>query len=126
MMSQTDMPQDADKTKLFVGNLPFSMTEEGLNDLLTQYGEIVELNYIVNKLTGRFKGFAFVKYATEKAAQDAIAGLEGQEVEGRPLVINVARPMRPRTFDRNDRGGRSYGNRGRDDRRGSYSRGDRN
>lgn len=97
--------------KLFVGNLPFSMTEDGLRDAFGQYGEIVDCKLISDRMTGRSKGFAFVEFADEAAASSAIEGMHGKDLGGRNLVVNVARPPAPRE-DRGPRGGFGGGNRG--------------
>ncbi len=97
--------------KLFVGNVPFSATEEQLVDLFSQYGD-VQVNLIVDRMSGRSKGIAFAEFQTEEEAQAAIEALNGYEMDGRQLVVNVARPKVPRD---NNRGG--YGNRG-----GGYDR----
>lgn len=89
--------QTVNNKKLFVGNLPFGMTDATLTDLFSQYGEIVSARVIFDRNTGRSKGFAFVEFATAEAAEAAIAALDGQEIEGRKIVVNVARPMAPRT-----------------------------
>lgn len=103
--------------KLFVGNLPFSMTEDGVTQLFAEYGEIAEIKLVLDRETQRSRGFAFVEYAEEESAQKAIEALHGQEIEGRELVVNVARPPRPRQ-DRRDFGGggrRDFGGGGRRD-----------
>lgn len=88
--------------KLFVGNLPFRMTDAELEEMFAPFGEIVSVKIITDRQTGRSKGFAFVEYAAEDAAEKAIEALHGQDVDGRALVVNVARPPQPRE----DRGGR--------------------
>jgi RNA recognition motif-containing protein len=112
----TDNPQTNPK-KLFVGNLPYSTTQEELNQLFSQYGEIVEVRLITDRQTGRSKGIAFVEFSTEESANAAIAGLHNTELGGRSIIVNVARPMVPREnrgFGGNRGGGRrDFGNRGR-------------
>lgn len=118
--------------KLFVGNLPFSTTDEELRELFSQHGEIADLKLISDRVTGRPKGIAFVEYATEDEAQAAIEALNGFELNGRALVVSVARPPVPR--ERRDFGGnRGFGggyNRGGDrggfgGNRGGFNRGGR-
>ncbi len=82
--------------KLFVGNLPFSATEEELRDSFAQYGDIVDLKLITDRMTGRSKGFAFVEFADESMAQAAIEAMNGKDMGGRQMVVNVARPPAPR------------------------------
>ncbi len=106
-----DAPQENPK-KLFVGNLPFSVTEETVVSIFSEHGTVVEAAVITDRMTGRSKGIAFVTFETAEEAQAAIAALNGFEVEGRAIVVNVARPRVPRT---NNGGG--Y-NRGGNDRNG--------
>ena len=74
--------------KLYVGNLPFSITEDQIRDLFSRYGEIHSVNIISDRQTGRPRGFGFVEMDN---AQEAIDALDGQEFEGRSLKVNVAR-----------------------------------
>lgn len=84
------------KNKLYVGNLPYSVDGEGLKTLFAEAGEVVEAIVISDKFSGRSKGFGFVTMKDEAAAEKAIKDMDGKEVEGRALKVNVARPMRPR------------------------------
>jgi RNA recognition motif-containing protein len=86
-------------TKIYVGNLPYSVTEETLRTLFEPYGEIVSCKNITDYDTGRSKGFAFVEMATKEEASAAIEGLDGTELEGRTLRVNHAQ-------DKKDGGGR--------------------
>ena len=106
-----------DPSKLYVGNLPYSMGENDIRDMFAEYGEIEECKLITDFRTGRSKGFAFVKFASEEMATAAMEALSEQEVDGRKLFIKVARPPRPRE-DR--RGGYGGGRNDRNDRRGGY------
>ncbi|OGK17240.1 hypothetical protein A2690_02225 [Candidatus Roizmanbacteria bacterium RIFCSPHIGHO2_01_FULL_39_12b] len=92
------------KNKLYVGNLPYSVTSDGLKDMFAQYGEITEARVIVFKDSGRSRGFGFVEFKNEADAQRAVEEMNQKETEGRKLVVNIARPMEQR--DNND------GNRG--------------
>lgn len=83
-------------TKLFVGNLPWSVTDEQLKELFSPAGTVVSAMVIKNKFTGRSKGFGFVEMEGEEAAQAAIAKFNGYEMEGRKLIVNEARPLVPR------------------------------
>lgn len=108
MSDQNDNMEN--KKKIFVGNLPFSMTQDGLQSLFSEFGEITQVSLITDRMTGRSKGFAFVEFADEAAAQAAIDKMAGFVVEERELVVNIARPREPRNdrFPRRD-GGRSFG-----------------
>lgn len=99
-----DAPQENPK-KLFVGNLPFSTTEEDVVSLFSDYGTIVDAALIKDRMSGRSKGIAFVTFETEEEAKAAIEALNGHEVDGRALVVNVARPRVPRTDFGGGRGG---------------------
>lgn len=85
-----------EKNKLYVGNLPYSVTDESLAELFAPYGEVSEAKVIPDKFSGRSKGFGFVTMADEKAAEKAIAEMNGKEVDGRAIVVNVSRPKEPR------------------------------
>ncbi|MDZ7761166.1 MAG: RNA-binding protein [Desulfovermiculus sp.] len=77
--------------KMYVGNLPFSSTEDDLRDLFSQYGEVKSANIIYDRETGRSRGFGFVEMA-EEGADSAIEALNGNEFGGRTLRVNEARP----------------------------------
>jgi len=79
--------------KLYVGNLPYSATDETLNELFASYGELVSAVVIKDRHSGRSKGFGFVEFAEEAAAQAALAELNGKEVDGRELKVSEARPQ---------------------------------
>jgi len=85
-----------DNKKLFVGNLPWGITNDSLRDLFASVGEVVEAMVITDRMSGRSKGFGFVTFATEEAAQAAIQQLNEKEVEGRKIIVNVARPKEER------------------------------
>ena len=89
--------------RLYVGNLPYSVTKDQLEDLFAEAGPVVEVNVVEDRDTGRSKGFAFVEMATEDAAVAAIEQFNGKELDGRNLNVSEARPRPPRE----DRGGRS-------------------
>ena len=97
---------------IYVGNLSYDTTPETLRSLFSEHGEVVSVNVITDRDTGRSRGFGFVEMATEEAAQAAIAALNGQQVDGRALNVNEARPRPPR-----DRGGRGGYRGGGGDRR---------
>lgn len=91
--------------KIFVGNLPWEAREDKLREIFSQYGEITDAVVIIDRRTNRSKGFGFVTFSTPEAAQAAIEAMHGQDVDGRNIVVNIARPReeRPRRdFDRHD------------------------
>ena len=88
---------------LYVGNMDYGTTQGRLVELFETHGQVSSVNIITDRDTGRPRGFAFVEMATEKAAEAAIAALNGQQVDGRSLKVNVAKP---RTLARADRGHR--------------------
>ncbi len=98
--------------KIYVGNLPHATSENELQNLFASHGEVVSAQIIVDRDTGRSKGFGFVEMSSDDEAQSAINALNGQEFGGRPLTVNEARPREERP-----RGGHSRGG-FRDDRRG--------
>ncbi len=83
-------------TKLYVGNLSFDVTENDLRDMLAQHGPVNEINVIMDKDTGRARGFAFATMNTEEGAKAAILGLNGKDWKGRALTVNEARPREER------------------------------
>src|SRR5262249_23224677 len=95
--------------KLFVGNLPFSATDETLRELFSQAGTVESAQVIMDKFSGRSKGFGFVEMSTEEEAQQAISKFSGYELEGRALTVNEARPMAPREGGGGFGGGRGGG-----------------
>ena len=82
--------------KLYVGNLPFSVTDQILTDTFTQCGTVESAKIITDRDSGRSKGFGFVEMSTETEAQKAIAQFNGTDYEGRPMTVNEAKPMAPR------------------------------
>lgn len=97
-------------TKLYVGNLSFDATENEIQDMFAACGPVQEVNLIIDRMTNRSRGFAFVVMATPEGAQAAIQQLGGKEVNGRALTVNEARP-REEGGGGNRGGGRSYGDR---------------
>lgn len=83
-------------TKLFVGSLPFATTSDQLREFFAKAGEVTEANVVMDKMTGRSRGFGFVTMATEEAAKAAIDTLNGQELDGRKIFVSEARPQAPR------------------------------
>ena len=87
--------------KLYVGNLPFSASDDSLREMFGQAGQVESARIITDRDTGRSKGFGFVEMSTEQEASEAIRKFNGTELDGRSLTVNEARPMTPR-----DGGGR--------------------
>ncbi len=79
-------------SKIYVGNMSYSTTEDELRDLFAPYGEVVSVSVVYDRATGRPRGFAFVEMGTTEAAEGAISALNGQEVGGRQLRVNAAKP----------------------------------
>ena len=103
-------------TKLFVGNLSFNTTENDLQDAFAAHGTVLEANLITDRMTGRPRGFAFVTMGSPEEAQKAIDALNGKELGGRALNVNVAREREERPGGgRRSHGGGGYGG-GRRDR----------
>lgn len=105
--------------KLYVGNLSFDTTENDLQDLFGQYGEVREVALIQDKFTNRSRGFGFVTMADAQGGQAAIAALHEKTVQGRALTVNEARPREDRPSGGG--GGRSFGGGGDRGGRGGYS-----
>ncbi len=82
--------------KLYVGGIPYSSTEAELRDAFAQAGEVVSAAIIIDRMTGRSKGFGFVEMADDNGAQAAIDLWNGKDFQGRKLTVNEARPMQPR------------------------------
>ena len=81
---------------LYVGNLSYDTTEDTLRTLFAEYGQIESVRLITDRYTGRSKGFAFVEMSTEEAAQEAISGLNGKQVDNREIKVDNAKPQRER------------------------------
>lgn len=109
-------------TKLFVGSLPYSMSDDDLSALFADFGQVVSAKVIIDRDTNRSKGFGFVEFDDDDAAKKAIDSLNNSEVQGRTIVVNEARPQEPRP--RRDFGGNGGGGYGGD--RGNYGGGNRN
>jgi RNA recognition motif-containing protein len=91
--------------KLYVGNLTYGVTDGALEQLLAPFGTVESAQVIVDRDTGRSKGFGFVEMKTEQEAQAAIAALNGKEVDGRALTVNEAKPREDRGGGRGGPGG---------------------
>ena len=92
--------------KLFVGNLSFNITENDLQDAFAAHGTVVEANLMMDRATGRPRGFGFVTMSTPEEAQKAIEALNGASLDGRNLTVNVARPREDRPAGGGGGGGR--------------------
>ena len=95
--------------KLFVGNLSFNTTENDLQDMFAAHGTVVEANLMVDRVSGRPRGFGFVTMGSPEEAQKAIEALNGASVDGRNLTVNVARPREERSGGGGGGGGGSRG-----------------
>ncbi|MDR0478816.1 MAG: RNA-binding protein [Burkholderiaceae bacterium] len=98
--------------KLYVGNLPYSVRDEDLAQSFGQFGAVTSAKVMMERDTGRSKGFGFVEMASDPEAQAAIEGMNGQPMGGRNLVVNEARPMEPRPPRNFGGGGGGYGRQG--------------
>jgi cold-inducible RNA-binding protein len=94
-------------TKLFVGNLSFNTTENDLQDAFAAHGTVVEANLMMDRMSGKPRGFGFVTMSTPEEAQKAIDALNGASLDGRNLTVNIARPREDRPAGGG--GGRGYG-----------------
>lgn len=104
--------------KLFVGGLNYDTTQDVLEDAFKQFGAILSATIIIDKMTGRSKGFGFVEFEDDAAADAAVQAMNGAELEGRTLTVNEARPMEPRAPRRDG----DFGGRGRGGFGGGYDR----
>jgi len=102
-------------TKLFVGNLSFNTTENDLQDAFAAHGTVVEATLMMDRMSGRSRGFAFVTMGSPEEAQKAIEAMNGSQLDGRALTVNIARPReeRPPGGRREYRGGGGGGGGGR-------------
>jgi RNA recognition motif-containing protein len=89
--------------KLYVGNLDYATTDASLGAMFAQFGDVHSAQVVMDRDTGRSKGFGFVEMASDQAGRDAIAGLNGKDIDGRQLTVNEARPKK----ERGSRGGYS-------------------
>jgi len=94
--------------KLYVGNLSFDVTEDRLKELFSPYGSVSSAQLIMDRESGRSKGFAFVEMGSDQEATAAIGGMNGQMIEGRALTVNEARPKEERPRSGSGYSSRSY------------------
>lgn len=104
--------------RLYVGNIPYSMSVEALKEIFVAHGTVSDVQIITDRETGQSKGFGFVTFATEAQAHAGIGALNGHRVEGRSLNVTEARPKEPRTFSYNNDNDRSNRRPEREERRG--------
>ena len=83
--------------KLFVGNLSFNTTENDLQDAFAAHGTVTETNLMMDRMTNRPRGFAFITMSSAEEAQKAIAAMNGKDMDGRALTVNIAKPREERT-----------------------------
>jgi cold-inducible RNA-binding protein len=83
-------------TKLFIGSLPWAVNDQELEDLFKDFGNVVSAKVIMDRESGRSKGFGFVEFADDDAAKAAMDKLNGTELQGRTIVVSEARPLEPR------------------------------
>jgi cold-inducible RNA-binding protein len=98
--------------KLYVGNLAYSVRDEDLNEAFSQFGAVTSAKVMMDRDTGRSKGFGFVEMGSDAEAQSAINGMNGQALSGRAIVVNEARPREPRPGGFGGGGGYGGGGRG--------------
>jgi RNA recognition motif-containing protein len=82
--------------KIYVGNLPYAVTEDKLQQHFAQHGSVISARVVIDKFSGRSKGFGFVEMSTDSEAERAITALNGTQFEGRNIVVSEARPQTPR------------------------------
>ncbi len=109
------------QARLFVGNLSYQTGETDLQDYFAQAGSVLSVNLMLDKMTGKSRGFAFVEFATPEEAQKAIDQFHDQDFQGRKITVNVARPREERAPRERFGGGGGGGG----ERRERYDRGDR-
>lgn len=105
---------------IFVGSLPYSLQEADLQELFEAYGEVTTVKIIMDRESGRSKGFGFVEMSDDEAAQKAISGLNGSEISGRSIAVSQAEDKKP--GDRRSGGGGGFGGGNRGGGGGGYSR----
>lgn len=86
------MCKEDNNMKLYVGNLPWAIDDQKLNDIFSEFGNVESANVISDRQSGRSKGFGFVEFGNDEEAKKAMESMDGKEVEGRPLKVNEARP----------------------------------
>lgn len=102
---------------IYVGNLPYSVKEDSLKEIFSPYGSVVSARVIIDKMSGRSKGYGFIEMGSTEEAEAAIKELDNAEVEGRNIRVNLAMPKEDKPRD-NNRGGKRFGG----DRGGKFNR----
>ena len=97
------------RMNIYVGNLPYTTTEEELRELAAPYGELTSCTVIIDRETGRSRGFGFIEMASDEEAEALIEGMNGNNMGGRMLTVNKARPRAPRSGGAGGAGGGGYG-----------------
>jgi RNA recognition motif-containing protein len=118
------MEETVNNKKLYVGNLSWNVNDDSLREAFAAFGEVTSAQVAMDRMTGRSRGFAFVEFANAEDAAKAVAGLDGHELDGRELRVNIAMPKTEggSSAPRRSFGGNTGGyNRGGD--RGGYNRG---
>ncbi|MEK7139151.1 MAG: RNA-binding protein [Patescibacteria group bacterium] len=82
--------------KLYVGNLSYSTTDDSMRAAFAQYSEVTSASVVIDKMSGRSRGFGFVEFSNDSDADSAIAAMNGKDLDGRAIVVNEARPLPPR------------------------------
>ncbi|CAN1146853.1 Glycine-rich RNA-binding protein 2, mitochondrial [Linum perenne] len=97
--------------KLFIGGLAYATDDQSLKEAFDRYGDVVDAKVILDRDTGRSRGFGFVNFADDEAANSAVSAMDGQELHGRNIRVSIAneRPSTPRAYDGGSRGGGGYG-----------------
>jgi RNA recognition motif-containing protein len=106
--------------KLFVGNLSFNTTENDLQDTFAAFGTVTEANLMMDRVSGRPRGFGFITMSTPEEAQAAIAALNGKSIDGRELTVNIAKPREERSGGGSGGGRREFGGGGGSGGRNRY------
>ena len=86
-----------DSNKLYVGGLPYQVTEDQLQEIFSAHGTVESAKVITDRMTGRSKGFGFVEMSSQSEAEEAIQKLNGTDLEGRNITVNEAKPRQPRS-----------------------------
>jgi|APSaa5957512622_1039677.scaffolds.fasta_scaffold183665_2 RNA recognition motif-containing protein len=91
-----DTQGQTNPAKMFVGNLPYRITEDDIRQAFSAFGTVTDVRLITDRATGRAKGFGFVEMSSADEANAAVEGMSGKDLQGRNIVVNIARPMAPR------------------------------
>ena len=111
------------QSRLFVGNLSYQTGENDLQDYFAQAGAVTSVNLMLDKMTGRSRGFAFVEFSSPEEAQRAVEQFHDKDFQGRKITVNIARPREERAPRQDRFGGGGHGGGGGGERRERYDRG---